>query len=132
MFMLYRSCRGDNRRKVAMVGTTIATMILTEVRTVANLCCQAFLRTRFLPFNVRYNIYKREINFPGCRLAIKATSGFSTKQGSSLRTPGAIHSQGIWAAVRRISFTGGNRNHSDTGGIHRSNHIIGVCEIGSL
>jgi hypothetical protein len=29
MLMLYRSCRGDNKRKVAMVGTTIATMILT-------------------------------------------------------------------------------------------------------
>ena len=57
-----------------MVGTTIATMILTEVSAVANLGCQAFLRTRFLPFNVRYNIYKGEINFPGCKLATKATS----------------------------------------------------------
>jgi len=115
-----------------MVGTTIATMILTEVSAVANLGCQAFLRTRFLPFNVRYNIYKGEINFPGCKLAIKATSGFPAKQGLFLRTPGAIRTQHIWATARRIGFTGGNRNHSDAAGIHRSNIIIGGCEIGSL
>jgi uncharacterized BrkB/YihY/UPF0761 family membrane protein len=47
MLMLYRSCRSENKRKVAMVGTTIATVILTEVCAVANLGCQAFLRTRF-------------------------------------------------------------------------------------
>lgn len=30
MLMLYRSCRSENKRKVAMVVTTIATMILTK------------------------------------------------------------------------------------------------------
>ena len=117
-----------------MIGTTIATMILTEVCAVANLCCQSVPpHPLFSPFNVPYNIYKGEINFPECRLATKATSGFPAKPGSFLRTPGAIQTQHIWATARRIGFTGGNRNHSDAaGGIHRSNSIIGGCEIGSL
>jgi len=70
-----------------MVGTTIATMILTEVSAVANLCCQAFLRTRFLPFNIRYNIYKGDLDYTGCRLATKATSGFPAKAGFIFTEP---------------------------------------------
>ena len=62
----------------------------------------------FLPFNVPYNIYKGEINFPGCQLATKATSGIPTKQGSFLRTPGAIRIQCIWATARSIRFSGGH------------------------
>jgi len=64
-----------------MVRTTIATMILTK----SQCRCEPVLPSvpphpLFCPLNVRYNICKGEINFPGCRLAAKATSGFPTKQ----------------------------------------------------
>jgi hypothetical protein len=43
-------------RKVAMVETTIATVVETEVTTNTNLGCQAILRTRFMPLYVLYNL----------------------------------------------------------------------------
>lgn len=71
------------KRKVAMIGATIATTILTESRCCSKPALPSVLRTRFSPFNVLYNIYKGEFSFPGCRLAMKATSRFQLSRNYS-------------------------------------------------